>query len=342
MVAAANNDTVFVGYEEPNLEALEIAGNGKLPQTTRDDNGASSIGDGPLDAQLAYQQAGGVHSRLRLIAKDEIEGGRWIDFTGGGSANRRSAGVAMSNRTGSVGSNGRVSGAMSNWLNGSSNDTAVNRMLAELRLHQARRLVLTSMTSKCASLVRQLISATPRETCQLLGRSQCEDRKGTLELARLCDLVLVNADDLEEWTGIRDDITGAINHLRSHRVNRVIVTDGKRGITAFLDRAWHHQSAFRVKQEFEINPCGGIILGTYLASRDQGRSIRDALRFAAAAAAMHGAGIARHQPGLGELGAFSTMTPTRPYALDSRPTLIKAVERAVYSACRWLDRPPIW
>lgn len=328
MVARANDDTVFVGFGVLNVEVRPGRAVAGFQETISDCDIALSIGGGAPNAARAYRQAGGAPSVMGMITGGDVAGNLLADLAVREFPQLRRIATATSTRVSSIVPNGRRPGATTTWTIRTPIDEAGTVAHVEPWLSHSRRLVLASMTAQHSPLVRRLMEASSSATCLLLTRSQCEDREATFELAKSCALVQLNASELEAWTGIRGDVTVGINRLRDRGVNQVIVTDGKRGITAFLDDDWHHQPAFRVEQRGSTSQCGDITLGTYLAARDQGHSIRDALQFAAAAAAMHVARMERQQRGLDELIEFVNTTSTRPYALDSRPALIEVIERA--------------
>ncbi len=329
MAATTNDDTVFVGHGVLGIEVQPVREVGELEETMSDCDIAPSIKGSAPTAALAYQQAGGAPSVMGLITGADAPGNLLADMAVRVFPKLRRIATATSTRMSSIVPSGRRSGATITWTNQTLIDEAATFAHVEPWLRRPRRLVLASMSAEQAPLIRRLFAESPCETCLLLTRSQCEDRETTFELAKWCGLVQLTAGELEAWTGIRGDVAGGINCLRDRGVTQVIVTDGQRGLTAFLDGEWHHQPAFCVEQNSSASQCDEIIFGTYLASRDQGHSIGDALRFAAAAIAMSVAKQVRCHRGLDELIAFASTTPTRSYAPDSRPSLVKAIDRVV-------------
>lgn len=178
------------------------------------------------------------------------------------------------------------------------------------------RIVVASLTAEHGSFLRplkqRLAQLGNRNLCMLLTRSQCEDRLATLSLCRGCQLVAMNARELEILTGIPGDVAAGVQWLQQRGVRGVFVTDGCRGITVSLNKRRCHVPAFRIGDSGGTTiRCGDIALGTFLCGLDSGRSIEQSLRLAAAAAAMKIAGAAR-RPGWNCLENFAAAAPTYP------------------------------
>jgi sugar/nucleoside kinase (ribokinase family) len=178
------------------------------------------------------------------------------------------------------------------------------------------RLVLASMTARYAALVRRVIESQFGEIAMLLTNSQCEDRETTLQFIRNCSLVVADKRDLAILTENHGDVIAGINWLRDRNVKSVIVTAGRQGTYAYLEGRWAHVPALDVNVVHSRSRCSAILLGTYLAGVDRDESPQTSLKMAAAAAAMHAAGVVQSAD-WGDIEAFTRSTPTRPFELES-------------------------
>lgn len=326
MTSPVNKNTVFFGHGVLKLEFQP----GEVVHHERDqiedcEVPVSVDGEIPNSAR-AFQRAGGGMPVTGLITGVDqvgnlLSGMAQVDFP----IFRRVATAVATCVSASIPRKRRAN-LTTTWIGGSSIlDEEATFSHVQPWLSSASRLVIGSFLAHDATLVQRLISGCPGETCLLLSRNQCEDRETTITLARQC-LCVLNATDLAVWTGVRGDAVSGIYWLREHEVTNVIVMDDKRGIIAFLDGEWHHQPAFRVDNVVSPGQSNDAAIGTYLAARDQKCTIRDALRFAAAASAMLSAGIVPRRIGLQDLIEFAATTSTRPYGLDGQ-SLVERFER---------------
>ena len=109
-------------------------------------------------------------------------------------------------------------------------------------------------------------------------------REALTYMMRACDIFLPSGHELTLLTEA-DSEGGAIAEILGAGVSAIVVKQGAEGASYHDGREHLHQPAFRVT---EIDPTGaGDCFGaTFIACRLQGRSIPDALRYAAAAGAL--------------------------------------------------------
>ena len=172
---------------------------------------------------------------------------------------------------------------------GLDHDTVFNTVQPLLKCDQ--RLVLSSLRPEDARLMERLINAHSGSTVWLPSSAECGVPETSIPLMAKCTLVWLNAEELEALTGFRN-ATG-INRLREQGVRDIVVTDGPRGVTAYIEgRFWFHR-AFQSTGTNGSTKCGDIACGTFLAAQDRGLPVDGAIRLAMAAAAMHRSGISR-------------------------------------------------
>lgn len=136
-----------------------------------------------------------------------------------------------------------------------------------------------------------------------------------LQIAKQVSVVQINAQQASNLTG-EPDVVLAICKLRVLGINSIVVVAGELGVFAYLDGEWGYCPSFQVKAACGSN-CGAILAGTLIASMQKRNGRSEALRLAAAAAAL------RFQTGRcggtpAELEHFAATTPMRKFSQASR------------------------
>lgn len=108
-------------------------------------------------------------------------------------------------------------------------------------------------------------------------------------IAELVDFVKPNETETEILTGIalRDEasVEEALNALRNLGFKMPIITLGEQGAYTLIDDEIYFQEALKVKP-VDTTAAGDIFLGGFAAAFSQGKSLKEALRFASVAAAL--------------------------------------------------------
>ncbi|MBS0264754.1 MAG: carbohydrate kinase family protein [Planctomycetes bacterium] len=332
--------TDFVGPATLDIAARPVTLPGALPVGDTDKVDVvtdMAPGGGAVNMAQAYRLAGGTDYRLGVITGPDHAGRLLMALVAAILTNVRQFCTAVRTRLSLLTPLDDQARVTRTWTERCTIDTAETWAQVEGWLRKGRRLVLASMTAEQTDLVEQIIAAHNGPVAMRLTRSQCADRERTLALAAGCDLVQLNASELETLSGITGDLVAGINVLRDHSIHSVIVTAGRRGIYAYFDWAggWHYVPAFAVGVVSSPSKCGDTVLGTFFAGLDRGVAARASLRIAAAAAAMNAAGLP-HRGGWDELAGFAQQTAMVPFA--PTPVSRRRVNRQQITptARRWL------
>ena len=324
-------NTIFLGRERMSIAFRAHKTNSESQYTNDDQDMFLSLGGAASNSAQAYENAGGTSFITGLISVAAATEDLVEVFSNNSELPERQRTATTKQISDTVLNEASRSATTASTSRLGSADAATFANI-ELWLRRSKRLVFAELTAKQAPLLLQFMTSNHQESCLLLSRAQCEDRETTLVLAKECSILQLTARNLELLTGIQGDVASGVNFLRDAGVGQVIVIDGKRGITAFLDSEWHHQPAFRSHRPGGGITSGDIVFGTFLAARDQGRTNQESLRCAAAAAEMQAAKIDQQVRGLGELFEFAAVTPFQSYVANSQlppRTSIIAISKAV-------------
>lgn len=153
-----------------------------------------------------------------------------------------------------------------------------------------RRVLLASLELPAATVHRGLARARQLGLASLLNPAPVHDPGGVKALLPLVDLLTPNEHELAALAGAAVDslaaVAAAAKQLQALGAREVIVTLGSQGaLVVERDGSVHHLPAFPASA-IDTTAAGDCFSGTLAMALAEGRPLREAARFAAAAAAI--------------------------------------------------------